>query len=251
MTARTGRGCIAVASAGLRIEIAGAALWDPRLPVPVQRLGATGLERNLDRLAELIRRDAAGKPWSFATLLDLQAHHAQESHDPGRGEEDQRALLAQWVRPAVAALLAAVNSGETARITAAARKLAGLGHGLTPAGDDFLIGVCAAIALANAMLPVSCNGAHASAVSLRDRALAIAVAADQTTTLSAVWLRHAAHAEFSAEVSRVAAALTSNDAAELEPAVGELLAVGGTSGLDTATGLLHGSRAILPNRVTV
>ena len=245
MTVRIGHGCVDIPAVGLRIDSAGAPRWDPRPRLPSRSLAPAELEQNLDRLAWFIHRDTGGKPWSFASLLDSSAHHAQETRVTSQGEEAQRALLAQRVRPAAAALLAAVKEGETDRISAAARRLAGLGHGLTPSGDDFLIGVCGALVLADAMLPVNPNAAHPRAGSRRDQALAIAAAADQTTALSAVWLRHAVHAEFSSEVGRVLVTLADRDASELEAAVTELLTVGGVSGLDTATGLLHGGRAML------
>jgi hypothetical protein len=245
MTVRVGHGCVDIPSAGLRVETAGAAHWDPRPRFPSRSLDSVGRARNLDWLAWLIHRDAAGKPWSLASLLAPPVAPAQEIRAPGHHVDAQRFLLAQRARPAIAALLAALQEDEIARISAAARRLAGLGHGLTPAGDDLLIGVCAALTLAAAMLPVSHHSAHASAASLRERALAIADAADQTTTLSAVWLRHAANAEFSLEVGRVVVALAGDDAAGLQEAVSALLAVGASSGLDTAAGLLYGTRALL------
>jgi hypothetical protein len=63
--------------------------------------------------------------------------------------------------------------------------------------------------------------------------------------LSAVWLRHAAQGEFSAELGRVLTALAEADATDLEAAVAALLAIGELSGLDTAAGVLHGGRAVL------
>ena len=245
MTVRAGHGCVDIPVAGLRIEIAGVPRWDPRPQFPFRSLDLAGFERNLDRLAWLIHRDAGSKPWSFASLLHPSAAHAQDTSAPSQGEEAQRALLAQRARPAVTALLDAVKEGGTDRISAAAWRLAGLGRGLTPSGDDFLIGVCGAIALADAMLPGSRDAARSSAACRRDRALAIAAAADRTTALSAVWIRHAAHAEFSSELGRVLVTLADEDAVELHAAVTELLAVGGVSGLDTATGLMHGSYAML------
>jgi hypothetical protein len=138
-----------------------------------------------------------------------------------------------------------VKEGEPDRITAAARRLAGLGRGLTPSGDDFLIGVCGALVLADAMLRVSPNATRPGAPSRRDLAWAIAAAADQTTMLSAVWLRHAARAEFSSELGRVLVTLAGGSASKFGAAVIELLAVGEVSGLDTATGLLYGGRVML------
>ena len=245
MVVRAGHECVDITAAGLRIDIAGSPRWDPRPRFPSRSLPPTELERNLNRLDGLIRQDAGDKPWSFASLLDPSVDLAQETRAPSQGEEAQRALLAQRARPAVTALLGAVKEGETDRISAAARRLAGLGRGLTPSGDDFLIGVCGAIVLADAMLLVSRKEASSSVASGQDRVLAIAVAADQTTLLSGAWLRHAAHGEFGSEVGRVLIALADGNATDLHGAITKLLAVGGVSGLDTATGLLYGTRAML------
>ena len=244
MTVRVGHGYVDIPVAGLRIETADVPRWDPRPQFPSRILTLAGLERNFDKMALLIHQDAGDKPWSFASLLDPSAHRAQDTRALSQGEEAQRALLAQRARPAVAALLDAVKAGDTDWISAAARRLAGLGRGLTPSGDDFLIGVCGAIALADA-IPLGCRVAARPSAARRDRALAIAAAADRTTVLSAVWLRHAAQGEFSSELGRVLVTLADEDGVELHAAVAELLAVGGVSGLDTATGLLHGGYAML------
>jgi hypothetical protein len=248
MTVRAGNGSVQIPAAGLHIDTASVPRWDPRPRFPSQPIAPAELERNLDHLDRLIRRDAGDKPWSFASVLDPSACHPPESRAPGQSGEAQWALLARRVRPAVTALLAAVEECETNRISAAARRLAGLGYGLTPSGDDFMIGVCGSLVLAGAILPASRNAAHAIAASRQDQAAAIAAAADRTTLMSSVWLRHAAQGEFSSEVGRVLVALAGAGALELHEAVAELLMVGGVSGLDTATGLLHWGRTVLSSR---
>ena len=76
------------------------------------------------------------------------------------------------------------------------------------------------------------------------RAIA-AAAAGRTNTLSATWLDYAARGEFSAELGALLVALAEPDAIGLEEAAARLLAVGELSGLDTAAGVLLGSRAVL------
>ncbi|MBX6343113.1 MAG: DUF2877 domain-containing protein, partial [Thermomicrobiaceae bacterium] len=128
----------------------------------------------------------------------------------------------------------------------AACRLVGLGPGLTPSGDDFLIGVCGALALVGALAPSVAEDCRAAA-----RVIA-ASAPGRTTLLSLTWLRQAAAGEFSAELGGLLAALvTAGDDAALERAAERLLAIGGTSGWDMAVGVLLGGQAmarLIPER---
>lgn len=239
-----GDGCIRVPAAGCRIEAVDVPLWDPRPQFPERSISAAPLAQRLDRLARLLRDSARGKRWSFASVLDPLAHQPRGA-DPLDPREDVRLeRLAHRARPAASDLLAGLAVGETDRIWDAARRLAGLGHGLTPSGDDFLIGICGALALAEAILPAQ-PGCRQEGNRL-DQARTIAAAAEgRTTLMSAIWLDYAARGEFSAEVGDVLVSLADAEVAALETAVARLLAIGGLSGLDTAMGVLLGSRAAL------
>jgi hypothetical protein len=261
MTAWVGDGSVRVPAAGLSIDAAGAPVWDPRPQFPDQPIAPAVFSQHLDRLAILIRGSAPAKRWSFASVLDplfgsemnpgLSPRRALTPLPPspcaqGEGERREVGLerLAHRARPAVSDLLAGIAASETDRIAAAARRLAGLGHGLTPSGDDFLIGVCGALALVVAALPLraGCQQARTCA----DQAIAVAVAAaGRTTLLSSIWLDHAARGEFSAEVGDMLVSLADTNATGLDEAATRLLAVGNLSGLDTAVGVLLGSRAAL------
>ncbi len=117
--------------------------------------------------------------------------------------------------------------------------LAGLGHGLTPAGDDFLCGAMAWAWLAHPEPEAFCQPL-------------VRAAAPRTTALSAAWLRTAAAGEFSAPWHRLLGALANEQGhpAEIEAAVREALAHGATSGADILAGLLalHSAPGMDPDK---
>jgi len=116
-------------------------------------------------------------------------------------------------------------NGDLAQLRQGATQLAGLGNGLTPAGDDFLCGVMLWTWLAHPTPSEFCR-------------VVVEVAAPRTTTLSAAFLRSAAKGECSAAWHRLLNALASGPHDELDAATVEVLAHGATSGADTLAGFL-------------
>ncbi|MGH3320030.1 MAG: DUF2877 domain-containing protein [Streptosporangiaceae bacterium] len=147
--------------------------------------------------------------------------------------------------PAVEKLGAACAEGASARAAALARALVGLGPGLTPSGDDVLVGLLAALRwLGQGLLDGGTPGGE-EAVALADT-LAAAVAPDadaRTTPLAATLLRCAAGGQAAGELSDVLRGLAGRS--PLPPAVDGLLATGHTSGADTAWGIILGGHACL------
>jgi hypothetical protein len=116
------------------------------------------------------------------------------------------------LRPGLLALLAA-------RVSGAVRLLAGLGDGLTPAGDDVLAGYAAArIALA---APVALSGA----------------AAGRSSGLGLAYLRCAERGELPDVAARVLAAICRGSAAEARVALPLLRAWGSSSGVALGWGI--------------
>ena len=111
------------------------------------------------------------------------------------------------------------------------KALIGLGPGLTPAGDDFLVGFLAGLTLGPPATVVS-------APSLSQLRTCIDKAADQTTRLSGAWLRCAAHGQFGETWHSLAHALQSGQRKKIEQAAHHILSTGATSGVDAMTGLL-------------
>jgi len=119
-----------------------------------------------------------------------------------------------------------VNVDMLSSVTAA-RRLAGLGVGLTPAGDDFIMGaILAARIIHTPEIAQSLAGEIARTV------------APLTTSLSAAWLRYAAKGEAGVLWHEFFDALISADSETIQIAVDAILAVGETSGLDALSGFV-------------
>lgn len=111
-------------------------------------------------------------------------------------------------------------------------ELLGLGPGLTPAGDDVLAGLLVAL-----------HGHGELHDPLAEEVCRLATA--RTTTLSAALLRHAAAGTALPAVVDVADALTGHGSdADLRAAAARLVAVGHSSGVALAHGLLRGARTV-------
>ncbi len=139
--------------------------------------------------------------------------------------------------PVVAALADACRNLDTPAALAHAQRLIGWGEGLTPAGDDFLVGLLAALHTA-APGEASRGNFHA--------ALATHIAANvvRTTPIAAHYLRLAAAGHFTEPLLSLRDALLGQtDEAQLDAALQRALAVGATSGADTVSGLLAGLTA--------
>ena len=116
-------------------------------------------------------------------------------------------------------------AGDEDALRRGARRLAGLGGGLTPAGDDFLAGL-----MLRAWLDHPAPEAFCWPI--------VDAAAPRTTALSAAFLRAAARGECSAAWHGLLAALAGGGPALLEEAMCRVLAHGHTSGADMLAGFL-------------
>lgn len=183
----------------LLVTTATAQLWQPR---PMWRLWQDYSDLWRGRLPMLQARVDAEMAELAAEMVVFEARFREASQQ------------------AVAGLL---EEDETRWQTAVAQ-LAGLGPGLTPAGDDFLMGLL--------------YGLWASEP--REKAFAtgqavLSVAKPRTTTWSAAWLMAAARGEAVLGWHTLAAALALNDA-DWETAVTAVLETGHSSGLFALAG---------------
>ncbi len=110
----------------------------------------------------------------------------------------------------------------------AAKRLAGLGIGLTPSGDDFILG---ALYAAWILHPTPTAQIFASAVA--------DAAAPLTTSLSAAWLRSAGRGEAGILWHEFFDALVLADINQINIAKDNILAVGATSGADALAGFIN------------
>jgi hypothetical protein len=124
-------------------------------------------------------------------------------------------------------LVGGLGAHDEVEAVAGVRALAGLGGGLTPAGDDFILG---------AML-AAWAGLYGAGAARLGPAL-VAAAAPRTTTLSAAYLKAAAAGECTAHWHALFAAQVRQDDGAVQAAVASLVSLGHTSGADALAGFL-------------
>ena len=123
-------------------------------------------------------------------------------------------------------LLSSLANADLSSCITAAKKLAGLGQGLTPAGDDFIMG---ALYAAWIIHPTEVANTLAREI--------VQIAAPLTTSLSAAWLRSAGKGEAGILWHEFFDALSS-PASSLHPPINKILSVGETSGADALAGFI-------------
>ena len=210
--------------AGIAIDLRIARRWDPRLPWHrAAGLAAAGHWRQAAaRRRRLVAVAAALLPGARIGLGELM---------PADGTATDGMIL-RVARPALERLEMALRIGDVGAAGHAARGLVGLGPGLTPSGDDALVGVAAA---------ACALGGPGAAGFLRP---IVADAAVRTTMVGATFLRHAAQGQFAERLHRLLPALLAEDDRPLGPAIDAALAWGASSGADTLVGVLLGLDAI-------
>ncbi len=160
---------------------------------------------------------------THATLLDLldQTSKVQSSSVDDR-------VFKRFVAILIAMDQISENSINTA-LAFGAEHLAGLGAGLTPAGDDFLCGAMLAVWLARDDAERCCQ-------------FTVNTASRRTTTLSAALLRESAKGHCSMAWQLFFAELANGKLRAIEDAIGKILSHGATSGGDCLAGFLWAVR---------
>lgn len=207
-----------------QVDLTGAICWSPLLtPAGVFR----PLESAIAVLAGVLANSAAQA--GFGPLL---SHLAAPT-------ESALPELCRVAQPVIADLLQGLRTDRLAQTIEASAGLIGLGDGLTPSGDDFLVGVCAALVATDHWLARPFSAACASH------------ARGRTTRISEMFLDYAAQGAYAARVHELVAALHAEVADHcLARALTATLGWGGTSGSDCLLGVLCGvglpSAATLP-----
>lgn len=183
--------------------------------------------RSLQLGAELdIERVAVARCWAVAWAALV-------------AQRRESGLPAAADRP-LAALHQATRALPGRAAARAARQLVGLGAGLTPAGDDLLVGYLAALWRSAALTPER----HAFLVGLGARIVADAAG---TNPISRSYLEAAAAGEIAETLAVLAERIARGAAdADLRAAAHAALAVGESSGIAGSLGLLIGARAWAP-----
>ncbi len=161
----------------------------------------------------------------------LGKHAPQGSFAPlvaGIERPGDQSVQSKALRAAVAPsqrLLKGLEKDDLSQISAAAGELAGLGGGVTPSGDDYLLGAIYALWT---RLPTERAKIAAAAVANP--------AVERTNAISAEWLKSAARGEAAEDWHKLAKSLGTET--ELEPMAVRLIRRGHTSGADAMAGFV-------------
>jgi hypothetical protein len=130
-------------------------------------------------------------------------------------------------RHLLSALSTSLAAADISNCIPQSRRLTGLGMGLTPAGDDFIMG-----ALYAAWIIHPIEIAQPLATKIAD------TAAPLTTSLSAAWLRAAGRGEAGITWHELFDAFATSDSSQIQNQIQKILAVGATSGADAFAGFV-------------
>ena len=213
MYARLERGRLRVGV--LETALEGATIWEPCPDWKELRARRDTIKGRLVAL-----RAAALRHAPEASLMTLVPGHPAR---PGPLDSASAFALAAAREPTD--LLRAGWQADVEQLKEGAARLAGLGRGLTPSGDDFLCGVMMWGWLAHPDPTMLCHDL-------------LEVSAPRTTVLSAALLGAAARGECAAAWHALLTTLSGETDIELAEAVQRVLSHGATSGADALAGFL-------------
>jgi uncharacterized protein DUF2877 len=211
----------------ITIELEGAAIWDPKAYAALSA-DPEALDRGLAELCREVSHRAPAE--SLARLLP----HLEDEDLPGPLER-----VAHFPRShaLIGGLAESLVQRDRRRLKVVASSLAGLGPGLTPAGDDFIAGVLLALALVRQQRGDTALNEIAT--------LLVETAAPRTHEISAAYLRAAFDGQVGERWHPLLAALAAGGGAGIAAAAAPVLATGETSGADMLAGFVVGIGALL------
>ena len=210
---------------GCSLDLSLCSQWNPHIERPAV-VDMELIRKNKERLREYVSaRAEMGSSWEWGLVparcgLIPSYEVIDISNDPDNGLAPVLAIPGQ-------------DHGDNhflafPHIHDMAQFLCGRGVGLTPTGDDMLVGWMAAGWLLYG--PVSSFLAACQQI--------VEVAKQQTHMLSQCWLRYAAQGNVALPICRLLDALTRDDESQLLMATDAVLALGATSGYDVIQGIL-------------
>lgn len=196
---------------GLVVDLSSGATWSPRLPARAHHGPGPRLTTGVRRARALV----AARAGAVGLGPLLAGTHAGDPFSPAAAAR-------------MTALRAALTTQDAAAAAPEACALIGLGVGLTPSGDDLLVGLLAALeATGNPMRAALAQSTAAEAPG-------------RTTAIGCTALLHAARGEFAERLHDVLIAIGLGKPDAIERAISRATAYGATSGVDTLVGLFLG-----------
>ena len=214
-------------TAGFSIMLPSSRLWTPDIP----KVNSKHVDNSLFQAIVSVISDQTS-PEGAASLAPVLAHTLTT---PGTGpppliaapdNQPVAALIARQVMGAIRALVGDDKACACEHLVA----MLGLGPGLTPSGDDFLAGLMSSLNWQSTIDPF---------MEQLTRRMEIEAPA-RTNKISAALLRYAAGGVLYAPAMDLGHALSIGNITGAAAASQKLLAIGATSGADTAAGILTG-----------
>jgi len=204
---------------GRTLDLSSAASWNPR---PDWSALVT-VPWHFEFLPALLNRlRASAPPESLACVVDLLSTHSA-------GPDAHRSRLRDMPRAAATRaclrLCQALAEGELQEVAAASAALAGMGPGLTPSGDDFLLGMMFGIQSA---LPASDARSLSNTI--------YRASAGRTNTISNAWLSAASDGQAIQAWHELVDSILSFNSGMVDRACQNLIELGHTSGADALAG---------------
>jgi hypothetical protein len=205
------------AAGGLSVELGTAQPWRGELPTAGIDLTSPKVARAWRAAWRTLRRNRRHTDGAFALLT--------------RGVDREGFRLARAAR--------CLQADQAA---SAVDRLIGRGPGLTPSGDDLIVGFVAGLWSTTGGHPARC--AFVDSIRAAVAAAAVAATAAATGDISRTYLRHACHGRFAESLTTLVHHIARGaDGGSVERATTAALRVGHTSGRDGAFGLLLGLAA--------
>lgn len=231
------RGTIHIPTPSLRLSTQNSQPWDPHPHLEPASCPPERLARNLACLATVVAEKAPKEGLAALASMPVDAAHLEAA--PDSADDAGATFLIHTARSAVGRLLEGVMSQHIQLVRQGASGLIGLGPGLTPSGDDLLIGFMAATSVLSEPLGLSSDWYQ------RLHRELLTVARGRTNKLSITWMEYAQQGAVAEHIGRLFHVLVSEDARLLEGAALAVLKTGATSGADLLTGVILGSRCLI------
>lgn len=206
---------IKIPKACVSIKLTGVKVWDSSPLFLRPTISEEILYENIEKIRELILE--YGKTEGIASILD-------------RDEVDNN--YKDFIIDSVKKLAKGIQYNDYKMITEASKRLIGLGPGLTPATDDFLLGIMASLYYIGHYF-----GNHLENLK-KIAGFMISDLLGRTTLISEIMLKNGMRARFSEPIRDLMLAITNSTS--INDKCMNLLNIGGTSGSDCAAGIVFG-----------
>jgi hypothetical protein len=215
-------GILRFSSSPLTIDLRRARIWDGRLP-----------RTSIDP-----QKPSTGRAWSIVWQSLNRQQRLKQTDLIARElfQSDTGSLLTRKLGQPIQQLITATKRLEPHTSAEAAAKMLGLGPGVTPSGDDILIGYLAG-------LWSTTTGHHQQLNFLSNFGNLLSALTEETNEISRTYLHYATKGEFASGILALVSAISDGEELTILSAAKDAMRVGHSSGMDSVTGLLLGIAA--------